>query len=362
MAEAPILWPSDENWLGKDPDSGKDWRQEEKGTAEDEVVGWHHGFNGHEFEQSPGDSEGEGKSGGQQSRRSQRVDITEWPKDKWLKGPSLSQEVDGLRNRSNQLCPSDSDFGAVPSITCETTRDWRELHWFAIAMCQAFPMHCLIKCSKIKGTYHRHLTLPSGSGSSEVMCLKTLQWYLQSQDLKRAWLDPSAHAFLQHPVKQPEGKGRVGSAALRASGGGRELNLLGFCGHLCPHQPGMEGCSPFTKDSCCFSTPSWKKLQAALECAVETLLGTQLPSEYVSQQHFVFSNCWLDDQGSFPLLLEKEKNPPLNRCSNLFLISIIPQILTVTPLKWSRSTLKLISHWNKSQVCPVDRAGHVLLD
>ena len=41
------------------------------------MVGWHHGFNGHEFEQSPGDSEGEGKSGGQQSRRSQRVDITE---------------------------------------------------------------------------------------------------------------------------------------------------------------------------------------------------------------------------------------------------------------------------------------------
>lgn len=175
-------------------------------------------------------------------------------------------------------------------------------------MCQAFPIHCLIKCSKIKGTYHQHPTLPSGSGSSEVMCLKSLQWYLQSQDLKQAWLVPSAHAFSRHPVKQPEGKGRVGSAALRASGGGRELNLLGLCGHRCPHQPGMEGCSPFTKDSCCFSTSSWKKLQAATECAVETPLGTQFPSEYVSQQHFVFSNCWLDDQGSFPLLLEKIKS------------------------------------------------------
>ena len=43
-AEAPILWPPDEkNWLnGKDPDTGKDWRQEEKGTTEDEMVGWHH--------------------------------------------------------------------------------------------------------------------------------------------------------------------------------------------------------------------------------------------------------------------------------------------------------------------------------
>ena len=43
-AETPILWPSDEeSWLtGKDPDAGKDWRQEEKGTTDDEVVGWHH--------------------------------------------------------------------------------------------------------------------------------------------------------------------------------------------------------------------------------------------------------------------------------------------------------------------------------
>ena len=51
-AETPILWPSDEkSWLiGKDPDTGKDWRQEEKETTEDEVVGWHHRLNGHEFE------------------------------------------------------------------------------------------------------------------------------------------------------------------------------------------------------------------------------------------------------------------------------------------------------------------------
>ena len=52
-AEAPILWPPDvKNWLnGKDPDAGKDWRQE-KGTTEDEVVGWHHRLNGCEFEKT----------------------------------------------------------------------------------------------------------------------------------------------------------------------------------------------------------------------------------------------------------------------------------------------------------------------
>ena len=51
-AEMPILWPPDaKNWvIGKDPDAGKDWRQKEKGMAEDEMVGWHHRLNGHEFE------------------------------------------------------------------------------------------------------------------------------------------------------------------------------------------------------------------------------------------------------------------------------------------------------------------------
>ena len=61
-AETPILWPPGaKNWLiGKDPDAGKDWRQEEKWMTEDEMVGWHHQLNGHEFEQAPGDSEGQG--------------------------------------------------------------------------------------------------------------------------------------------------------------------------------------------------------------------------------------------------------------------------------------------------------------
>ena len=50
-AETPILWPPDaKNWLiGKDPDAGKDGRQEEKGTTEDKMVGWHHWLNGHEL-------------------------------------------------------------------------------------------------------------------------------------------------------------------------------------------------------------------------------------------------------------------------------------------------------------------------
>ena len=59
-AKTPILWPLDvKSWLiGKDPDAGKDWGQEEKGMTEDEMVGWHHRLNGHEFEQTLGDGEG----------------------------------------------------------------------------------------------------------------------------------------------------------------------------------------------------------------------------------------------------------------------------------------------------------------
>ena len=60
--EAPILWPpnSKNRLIRKDPDAGKDWRQEEKGMTKGEMVGWHHRLNGHEFEQAPGVGDGWG--------------------------------------------------------------------------------------------------------------------------------------------------------------------------------------------------------------------------------------------------------------------------------------------------------------
>ena len=62
VAESPILWPPDvKNWLiWKDPDAGKDWRREEKGTTEDEMVGWCHRLSGHEFGYIPGVDDGQG--------------------------------------------------------------------------------------------------------------------------------------------------------------------------------------------------------------------------------------------------------------------------------------------------------------
>ena len=61
-AEVPIFWPPDakSQLIGKDPNAGKDWRWEEKGMTENEMVGWHHWLNGHEFEQAPWDGDGQG--------------------------------------------------------------------------------------------------------------------------------------------------------------------------------------------------------------------------------------------------------------------------------------------------------------
>ena len=60
--ETPILWPPDVKSLliRKDTDAGEDWRQEEKGMTEEEMVGWYHWLSGHEFEQIPVDGEGQG--------------------------------------------------------------------------------------------------------------------------------------------------------------------------------------------------------------------------------------------------------------------------------------------------------------
>ena len=84
-AESLILWlPDAKNWfIGKDPDSGEDWRWEEKGMTEDEMVGWHHWLDGHEFEQALWVSDGQGSMmcccpwGGKESDTTERLNWTE---------------------------------------------------------------------------------------------------------------------------------------------------------------------------------------------------------------------------------------------------------------------------------------------
>ena len=87
--EAPILWPPDaNNWLiGKVPDSGKDWKQEEKGMTEYEMVGWHHQLNGHEFEQALGVGDGQGGLKWGCPWCCKESDTTEWLN--WTEPPHL---------------------------------------------------------------------------------------------------------------------------------------------------------------------------------------------------------------------------------------------------------------------------------
>ena len=91
-AGTSIVWPPDaKSWLvGKDPDAGKDWGQQETGTTEDEMVGWHHRLNGHEFEWTPGVGDGQGDLaccgswGRKESDTTERLNWTERGSIGWL--------------------------------------------------------------------------------------------------------------------------------------------------------------------------------------------------------------------------------------------------------------------------------------
>ena len=117
-AEVPILWPPDaKNWLiGKYPDAGKDWRQEEKGTTEDEMVGWHHWLNGHEFEPALGVGDGQGGVACCSPWGHKELDTIErlnWTELNWeqLGGPSSVF--------CPPLDPNSSDEGAEPDTDWE---------------------------------------------------------------------------------------------------------------------------------------------------------------------------------------------------------------------------------------------------
>ena len=79
-AKTSVLWPPHaKSWLiGKDPDAGRDWGQEGKGTTEDEMVGWHHRFDGCEFEWTPGVGDGQGGLACCDSWGRKELDMTEW--------------------------------------------------------------------------------------------------------------------------------------------------------------------------------------------------------------------------------------------------------------------------------------------
>ena len=117
-AEAPILWPlAVKSWLvGKDPDDGKDWRREEKGMAEDEMVGWHHWFNGHEFEQTPGDNEGQMSLACCSLWGHKESDMTEW-----LNWTELGSSCGSV---GKEYACNVGDLGLIPGLG-RCSREWK---------------------------------------------------------------------------------------------------------------------------------------------------------------------------------------------------------------------------------------------
>ena len=110
-AETLILWPPHaKSWLiGKDPDAGRDWGQEEKGTTEDEMAGWHHQLNGHEFEWTPGVGDGQGSLACCNSWGCKESDTTEWLNWTELKGskkqnkPTTTKKACHIQNKPSEI-------------------------------------------------------------------------------------------------------------------------------------------------------------------------------------------------------------------------------------------------------------------
>ena len=103
-AETPILWPPHaKSWLiGKDPDAGRDWGQGEKGTTEDEIAGWHHRLDGHEFEWTLGVGDGQGglaccdSWGRKESDTTERLNWTEmkWDNHGWITSTVINSRIE----------------------------------------------------------------------------------------------------------------------------------------------------------------------------------------------------------------------------------------------------------------------------
>ena len=133
-AKATILWPPDANrWLtGRDPEAGKEWRQEKGVSTEDEMVGWHYWFNGHEFKQAPGDSEGQGSLACCSPCSWKELDTTQWLNNRSKVDDMGQNPFWGLYHSLTKFCLFISFF-----------------HWLFIFLLQMLPILKVISGSQI---------------------------------------------------------------------------------------------------------------------------------------------------------------------------------------------------------------------
>ena len=134
-AETPILWPPDaKSWLiWKDPDTGKDWGQEEKGMTEDEMVGWHHRLNAHGFGWTPGVGDGQGGLACCDSWGCKESHMTDWTELKqmgiklksfWTAKKTINRKKDNLWNVGNG------------NISCHINKKCHSHQWFLASKCE----------------------------------------------------------------------------------------------------------------------------------------------------------------------------------------------------------------------------------
>ena len=128
-AETPIIWPSDvNNWLpGKDPDAGKEWRQEEKETTEDEIVGCHYWFDRHELEQAPG------------------VGDEAW---RAIVHGVAKNQIQLSELRTSYLCELSHLF--FPSVLCTTPLYWHDKYSFQICSQDLTLIPVVFSCLTLK--------------------------------------------------------------------------------------------------------------------------------------------------------------------------------------------------------------------
>ena len=139
-AEAPKLWPPDtkSQLTGKDSDAGKDWRQKEKEMAEDEMVKWYHRLTGHDFEQTLGDSEGQGSLMCCSPCRHRESDPIEWlnnSRERVKSREPWSAAVHGVSKRWTGLSHWTTGFPWKQDLSVIVTKEiwvmfaWREGHY-----------------------------------------------------------------------------------------------------------------------------------------------------------------------------------------------------------------------------------------
>ena len=154
-ADAPLLWPPDakNQLIRKDPDAWKDWRPEEKGVTEDEMVGWHHQFNGHEFEQALRDGEGQGSLACCSPWGRKESDGTEW----------LNNSKNNLKSQQIYLWLR-GNISVYSSVGLAT-------HLFSqyTAAAAKSLQSCPILCNPIDGN-------PPGSPFPGILQARTLEW------------------------------------------------------------------------------------------------------------------------------------------------------------------------------------------